>query len=104
MWDVYCHSWLPFGALLTDMEALGMAVDRPHLAAAQEQAQADQRQAQERFRWGLAPWAGCGRCMAPGQLSCWLRVSRSKWCSPAYRTQRTDGAAVAQAVGCLARA
>ncbi|PSC72198.1 DNA polymerase I chloroplastic mitochondrial [Micractinium conductrix] len=50
MWDVYCHTWLPFGELLTDMEAVGMAVDRPHLAAAQQQAQTDQAQAQERFR------------------------------------------------------
>lgn len=28
MWDVYCHFWRPFGELLTDMEAAGMAVDR----------------------------------------------------------------------------
>jgi DNA polymerase I-like protein with 3'-5' exonuclease and polymerase domains len=51
MWDVYCHTWLPFGGLLTDMEAVGMAVDRQHLAAAQQQAETDQQQAQERFRW-----------------------------------------------------
>jgi DNA polymerase I-like protein with 3'-5' exonuclease and polymerase domains len=51
MWDVYRHTWLPFGGLLTDMEAVGMAVDRAHLAAAQRQAEADQAQAQERFRW-----------------------------------------------------
>lgn len=50
MWDVYCQTWLPFGGLLTDMEAVGMAVDRAHLAAAQRQAEADQAQAQERFR------------------------------------------------------
>ena len=50
MWDVYCRTWLPFGGLLTDMEAVGMAVDRPHLAAAQQQAEADQREAQDRFR------------------------------------------------------
>lgn len=50
MWDVYRHTWLPFGGLLTDMEAVGMAVDRAHLAAAQQQAEADQQQAQERFR------------------------------------------------------
>ncbi len=50
MWDVYRHTWLPFGGLLTDMEAVGMAVDRAHLAAAQQQAEADQAQAQERFR------------------------------------------------------
>lgn len=55
MWDVYRHTWLPFGGLLTDMEAVGMAVDRAHLAAAQQQAEADQAQAQERFR--CAPWA-----------------------------------------------
>ncbi|KAL4452308.1 hypothetical protein ABPG75_007970 [Micractinium tetrahymenae] len=50
MWEVYRHTWLPFGGLLTDMEAVGMAVDRAHLAAAQQQAEADQAQAQERFR------------------------------------------------------
>ncbi len=27
MWDVYCRFYLPFGELLTDMEAAGMAVD-----------------------------------------------------------------------------
>eukprot|EP00887_Chlorella_sp_A99_P005000 scaffold4.g5000.t1 len=55
MWDVYCHFWRPFGELLTDMEATGMAVDREHLAAAQRQAEADQAQAQETFRrWATA--------------------------------------------------
>lgn len=28
MWDVYRHFWKPFGKLLTDMEAAGMAVNR----------------------------------------------------------------------------
>ena len=58
MWDVYRHTWLPFGGLLTDMEAVGMAVDRPHLVAAQQQAEADQQQAQERFRCGAAVRCG----------------------------------------------
>lgn len=54
LWDVYRRTWLPFGALLTDMEAVGMAVDRPHLAAAQVQAEADQQQAKDRFRsWAV---------------------------------------------------
>ena len=57
LWDVYCHTWLPFGGLLTDMEAIGMAVDRQHLAAAQEQAETDQQQAQERFRWAASEGA-----------------------------------------------
>lgn len=34
MWDVYRRTWLPFGGLLTDMEAIGMAVDRRAAAAA----------------------------------------------------------------------
>jgi len=62
MWDVYCHTWLPFGGLLTDMEAVGMAVDRAHLAAAQQQAEGDQRQAQERFRCGGGGGGGGGLC------------------------------------------
>lgn len=28
MWDIYRRFFLPFGLLLTDMEAAGMAVDR----------------------------------------------------------------------------
>lgn len=74
MWDVYCHTWLPFGGLLTDMEAVGMAVDRAHLAAAQQQAEGDQREAQDRFRcvggkggagWG-ASWLGWGSSASRG--------------------------------------
>lgn len=53
--DVYRTFWRPFGELLTEMEAAGMAVDRPHLAAAQVQATADQETAKTRFRgWAAA--------------------------------------------------
>lgn len=66
MWDVYCRAWLPFGALLTDMEAVGMAVDRSHLAAAQQQAQADQQRAQDRFRRWAARKVGDAQHMNVG--------------------------------------
>ena len=71
MWDVYRHTWLPFGALLTDMEAVGMAVDRPHLVAAQQQAEADQQQAQERFRCG---GVRCGALLCCGVVWCGVRA------------------------------
>lgn len=55
LWDVYARVWRPFGQLLTDMEALGVAVDRGHLAAAEERALADQDAARVRFRdWARA--------------------------------------------------
>ena len=76
MWDVYCHTWLPFGGLLTDMEAVGMAVDRQHLAAAQEQAETDQQQAQERFRWAAGAGAGAGARVLVA--ACWRTLSRQQ--------------------------
>jgi DNA polymerase I len=50
MWDVYLQFWLPFGELLTDMEAAGMAVDRKHLKEAEEKAIKDEESAKELFR------------------------------------------------------
>jgi DNA polymerase-1 len=41
MWDVYRRLWRPFGALLTDMEAAGVAVDNAHLKAAQARAEVE---------------------------------------------------------------
>lgn len=35
MWDLYEEYWLPFGQLLTDMEAAGVLVNREHLAKAE---------------------------------------------------------------------
>lgn len=32
MLQLYERTWLPFGELLTDMEAEGVKVERPHLA------------------------------------------------------------------------
>lgn len=76
LWDVYRRTWLPFGALLTDMEAVGMAVDRPHLAAAQVQAEADQQQAKDRFRWV----AGGGQVHRARRFLC---VCQASACRPA---------------------
>eukprot|EP00889_Picochlorum_renovo_P004618 jgi/Picre1/31648/NNA_006999.t1 len=38
LWDIYCHVWRPFGDLLTDLEAYGVAVDVDHLSQAEKQA------------------------------------------------------------------
>jgi len=55
MWDLYRHTWLPFGELLTDMEAEGLLVDRGHLAGAERAAAADRAAAVARFRaWAAA--------------------------------------------------
>lgn len=79
MWDVYRHTWLPFGGLLTDMEAVGMAVDRAHLAAAQQQAEADQAQAQERFRCAQGAPTARSRVRQAG----WARSQCKRWrCHP----------------------
>ncbi|KAK2080515.1 hypothetical protein QBZ16_000368 [Prototheca wickerhamii] len=54
LWDVYREFWRPFGALLTEMEAAGVAVDRARLAEAQRRAETDQEAARERFRrWAV---------------------------------------------------
>lgn len=50
LWDLYRAVWRPFGELLSDMEAAGMAVDRDHLAAAEEKAVAEEEEAKTRFR------------------------------------------------------
>ena len=50
LWDLYQQVWRPFGDLLTDMEAAGMAVDREHLAKAEHQAVAEEDEAKARFR------------------------------------------------------
>jgi len=50
LWDLYRATWRPFGGLLTDMEAAGMAVDRAHLAEAQERAVREEEAAKMRFR------------------------------------------------------
>ena len=50
LWHLYEAVWRPFGELLTDMEAAGVAVDRPHLAAAQVRAEADREAAKAAFR------------------------------------------------------
>ena len=50
LWDLYRATWRAFGDLLTDMEAAGMAVDRAHLAEAQERAVREEEEAKGRFR------------------------------------------------------
>ena len=55
MWDLYRNTWLPFGEILTDMEAEGVLVDREHLAGAELAATADRAAAVARFRaWASA--------------------------------------------------
>lgn len=50
LWDLYRQIWRPFGELLTDMENAGLAVDRDHLAQAEQQAVAEEEEAKARFR------------------------------------------------------
>lgn len=50
LWDLYRASWKPFGELLTEMESAGMAVDKDHLAQAEQQAMRDEDIAKARFR------------------------------------------------------
>ena len=50
LWDIYCHVWRPFGALLTDLEATGVAVDTNHLAEAEQQAVAEEAKSKTIFR------------------------------------------------------
>lgn len=96
MWDVYRRTWLPFGGLLTDMEAVGMAVDRQHLADAQRQAETDQAEAKERFRWVggclvVSKWSLCiGFIASPGlppPVRAWLLAPshRLPHCCPVPR-------------------
>ena len=50
LWDLYRAVWRPFGELLTNMEAAGMAVDRAHLAEAEKRAVKEKDEAKRRFR------------------------------------------------------
>ena len=50
LWDIYCHVWRPFGALLTDLEAFGVAVDVNHLAEAEKQATQEEAKSRTIFR------------------------------------------------------
>lgn len=50
LWDLYRIVWRPFGGLLTNMEAAGMAVDRAHLAEAEKLAVKEEEEAKLRFR------------------------------------------------------
>eukprot|EP00873_Tetraselmis_striata_P045984 jgi/Tetstr1/466248/TSEL_010804.t1 len=54
MWDLYEEYWLPFGQLLTDMEAAGVLVNREHLAKAEVAALNDQEAARTRFKSWVA--------------------------------------------------
>lgn len=66
MWDVYTRILVPFGKLLTDMEAAGMAVDRWVGGGGVHQ------------RW----WVGAKRWwMSAGRWSCgWLRAGGAGGC------------------------
>ena len=50
LWDVYCHVWRPFGALLTDLEAYGVAVDVQHLVEAEKKAREEEIKSKAIFR------------------------------------------------------
>lgn len=50
LWDIYSHIWRPFGNLLTDMEAFGVAVDVNHLMEAEKQATEEEAKSKAIFR------------------------------------------------------
>lgn len=50
LWDIYCHVWRPFGDLLTDLEAYGVAVDVDHLSRAEKQATEEEAKSKAIFR------------------------------------------------------
>ncbi|KAK3279840.1 hypothetical protein CYMTET_12292 [Cymbomonas tetramitiformis] len=55
LWDYYISYWRPFGELLTELEKEGMMVDKVHLAGAQLKAEAEQSEAEKRFRdWAMS--------------------------------------------------
>jgi DNA polymerase-1 len=50
LWDIYSHVWRPFGNLLTDLEAHGVAVDVNHLAEAEKQATEEEAKSKAIFK------------------------------------------------------
>ncbi|KAG2498231.1 hypothetical protein HYH03_003981 [Edaphochlamys debaryana] len=66
LWHFYASYWLDFGELLTEMERRGMMVNRGHLAAAQQRAEADREAAVAEFLdWADSKVPGA-RYMNPG--------------------------------------
>ena len=55
MWDFFNEYYVPFGELLADMEAEGVAVDCAHLREAKVKAEEDQKVNEEKFKeWAVA--------------------------------------------------
>mmetsp|Transcript_13417 Transcript_13417/g.35678 ORF Transcript_13417/g.35678 Transcript_13417/m.35678 type:complete len:818 (+) Transcript_13417:728-3181(+) len=67
MWDFYEKYFVPFGNLLTDMEAVGIHVDAAgHLQAVERQAEEDKEAALETFRsWCVSVMGEDGRLFNP---------------------------------------
>ena len=69
LWDIYCHIWRPFGNLLTDLEAVGVAVDVNHLAEAEEVAIKEEAESKAIFREWAASKVPDARYMNVGSSS-----------------------------------
>ena len=69
LWDIYCHIWRPFGNLLTDLEAVGVAVDVNHLAEAEKLAISEEAESKAIFREWAASKVPDARYMNVGSSS-----------------------------------
>lgn len=69
LWDIYCHVWRPFGNLLTDLEAVGVAVDVNHLAEAEKLAIREEAESKAIFREWAASKVPDARYMNVGSSS-----------------------------------
>jgi DNA polymerase I len=69
LWDIYSHIWRPFGNLLTDLEASGVAVDVNHLMEAEKQAKEEEAKSKAIFREWAASKVPDARYMNVGSSS-----------------------------------
>lgn len=69
LWDIYCHVWRPFGDLLTDLEAVGVAVDVTRLAEAEKLAIREEAESKAIFREWAASKVPDARYMNVGSSS-----------------------------------
>lgn len=69
LWDIYSNIWRPFGNLLTDLEASGVAVDVNHLTEAEKQAKEEEAKSKATFREWAASKVPDARYMNVGSSS-----------------------------------
>lgn len=69
LWDIYSQIWRPFGNLLTDLEAFGVAIDVNHLVEAEERAKQEEAKSKAIFREWAASKVPDARYMNVGSSS-----------------------------------